>query len=404
MSDFNGIVLGSVAGGGLVTVLRDGMVFGQSAGVQLAGDQSRVTNHGDITGTTFGVTVAAGGTDFGQIRNTGTISGSEAVRVDFSGTGARVDVINTGLIDGANYSISASGTGTLVVNNTGTLLGGILATGGNDFVQTNGNVGNLTMLEGNDIVLFSEGISRNLFVSLGEGADNYTSGALTGAVTINAGDGGDFLNMGALRETVDGGLGVDTASYFASGGAVHVNLSTPGVALTGGFAAGDSLTAIENVTGSVFGDRLTGSAAVNNLSGAGGFDTIAGEAGADTLDGGGGRDRLTGGAGNDRFQFIRPTEGGDTITDFAGNGAAAGDQIALVAGGGWGGLGTGPVIASRFVTRADNLAQDADDRFIFRTTDTTLWFDANGNAGGGLSLLADLQAGAGVVAADLVLV
>jgi len=33
-----------------------------------------------------------------------------------------------------------------------------------------------------------------------------------------------------------------------------------------------------------------------------------------------------------------------------------------------------------------------------------LWFDANGNAAGGLTMLADLQAGAVVSAGDIVLV
>jgi hypothetical protein len=53
--------------------------------------------------------------------------------------------------------------------------------------------------------------------------------------------------------------------------------------------------------------------------------------------------------------------------------------------------------------RADNLAQDADDRFVFRTTDATLWFDSNGSAAGGLTLVADLQAGATVTSADILL-
>ena len=50
-----------------------------------------------------------------------------------------------------------------------------------------------------------------------------------------------------------------------------------------------------------------------------------------------------------------------------------------------------------------NLAQDANDRFIFRTTDQTLWFDVDGTGGGGPRLIADLQAGAVVTAADILL-
>ena len=62
-----------------------------------------------------------------------------------------------------------------------------------------------------------------------------------------------------------------------------------------------------------------------------------------------------------------------------------------------------PLSASRFQTRADNLARDADDRFIFRTTDKTLWFDSNGNGAGGLTMLADLDAAATMTSADIFL-
>ena len=70
-----------------------------------------------------------------------------------------------------------------------------------------------------------------------------------------------------------------------------------------------------------------------------------------------------------------------------------------------GGLVAGqPLAAAQFQTRADNLAQDADDRFIFRTTDATLWFDRDGSGAAGAVLLADLQADATVTSADFVLV
>ena len=51
----------------------------------------------------------------------------------------------------------------------------------------------------------------------------------------------------------------------------------------------------------------------------------------------------------------------------------------------------GPLPISQFRSQASNVAQDADDRFIFRTTDTTLWFDVNGNAAGGLSTIEEFH-------------
>ena len=112
---------------------------------------------------------------------------------------------------------------------------------------------------------------------------------------------------------------------------------------------------------------------------------------------------MTGGLGNDLFRFDFLPHGGDLISDY---GAVPGDndrfEISFSAFGG--GLLAGPLQAARFQVRADNQAQDANDRFIFRTTDATLWFDVNGSTAGGLSLIADLQAGAVVTSPDILLI
>ncbi|MGB4828457.1 MAG: hypothetical protein WBP18_14525 [Paracoccaceae bacterium] len=49
-------------------------------------------------------------------------------------------------------------------------------------------------------------------------------------------------------------------------------------------------------------------------------------------------------------------------------------------------------------------ATAADDRFIFRTTDRTLWFEADGSGAGAAIMVADLQAGAVVTAAEILLI
>jgi Ca2+-binding RTX toxin-like protein len=64
-------------------------------------------------------------------------------------------------------------------------------------------------------------------------------------------------------------------------------------------AARDTLTSIENLTGSAFGDRLTGDGLANRLVGLGGGDELRGNGGDDTLDGGSGADLLLGGDGAD---------------------------------------------------------------------------------------------------------
>ncbi|PYF09196.1 hypothetical protein C8J30_11069 [Rhodobacter viridis] len=61
----------------------------------------------------------------------------------------------------------------------------------------------------------------------------------------------------------------------------------------------------------------------------------------------------------------------------------------------------GERVATAFVSRTDNRAQDADDRFIFRTTDGMLWFDADGKGGSAAVQIADLQDGAALKVVDI---
>ena len=74
---------------------------------------------------------------------------------------------------------------------------------------------------------------------------------------------------------------------------------------------------------------LQGSA---NLNGVGNAlaNSIFGNSGNNTLDGQGGADVLTGNAGNDTFVFNVGQANGDTVVDFAGNGAAAGNSLRFV--------------------------------------------------------------------------
>ncbi|MGO1080572.1 calcium-binding protein, partial [Inquilinus sp. CA228] len=92
-------------------------------------------------------------------------------------------------------------------------------------------------------------------------------------------------------DILDGGDGIDTATYALSPAAVTVNLSFAGLAEnSGGDADYDTLIDIENLVGSDFGDTLVGEEGSNRIEGGGGDDSIAGAAGADTVIGGEGID------------------------------------------------------------------------------------------------------------------
>ncbi|WP_421593075.1 calcium-binding protein [Shinella sp. M27] len=144
--------------------------------------------------------------------------------------------------------------------------------------------------------------------------------------SINGGDGNDTLVASNLADALNGGSGIDIASYENATAAVTVNLAAP--SSNKGFAAGDTYTSIEKFVGSKYKDTFTGGtgndtfdggAGDDVLLGKDGKDTLIGGAGADILRGGDGADRLTGGSGEDFFVFFDNAsnlKGYDTITDF----------------------------------------------------------------------------------------
>lgn len=81
----------------------------------------------------------------------------------------------------------------------------------------------------------------------------------------------------------------DTVSYVNATAGVTVSLNLAGQQNTGG-AGLDTLTGIEHLVGSAFGDKLTGNDKNNVLFGGSGNDTLAGWSGADTMVGGLGND------------------------------------------------------------------------------------------------------------------
>jgi serralysin len=108
------------------------------------------------------------------------------------------------------------------------------------------------------------------------------------ADTLLGDNNANVLEGGAGGDALDGRGGFDTASYASSSQFVAVDLGL-GKYLYGD-AQGDTLTSIENLTGSAFNDDLRGNADGNVLSGGAGDDDLDGAAGADALYGGYGND------------------------------------------------------------------------------------------------------------------
>ncbi|CAN5141613.1 calcium-binding protein [soil metagenome] len=124
---------------------------------------------------------------------------------------------------------------------------------------------------------------------IGDDKDNHFFGN-AGDDVLRGGDGDDVLNGGAGR--------ADQASFSDAASAIRASLATGRVTGEGA----DTLTGIENLSGSAHDDRLTGDRQVNQIFGQGGADSIDGGAESDDLRGGAGNDTVKGGAGNDDIQ------------------------------------------------------------------------------------------------------
>src|SRR4029450_4780277 len=129
-------------------------------------------------------------------------------------------------------------------------------------------------------------------------------------------------HTGELRaDTMFGGAGDDT--YFVDNGLDQV-IESPGEGTDAVFSTVHFILPA-NVEALV----LQGA---GNLNGTGNAlaNAIFGNSGDNVLDGQGATDTLTGNAGNDPFVFNAAQADGDTVVDFAGNGAAAGDSLQFV--------------------------------------------------------------------------
>ena len=130
----------------------------------------------------------------------------------------------------------------------------------------------IRQLAGDDEIYGGDGAD----VIRGNGGSDRLSGD-AGNDTLQGGEGDDYLLGGAGADSIDGGAGFDVVSFEDEAAAVTVNLAT------GATSTGDTLTSIEDVIGTDFGDTITGSAGDNIVDAGLGDDTVDGGAGTDTL-------------------------------------------------------------------------------------------------------------------------
>lgn len=272
-----------------------------------------------------------------------------------------------------------------------TLTGGY---GGNDFLDggkgndyiTGGFEGDDT-LDGGDGDDTLDGVDGSDLLVGGNGND--TLYGRDGNDVLQGGFGDDYLVGGVGSDTLAGGKGNDI--YYVDSGDVISEYSTTLTEVDIVYASGDFTLSgnLENLIlegdgikgiGNVLNNLIIGNPIGNNLQGGGGDDTLDGG----TSEGGGGLDTLKGGAGVDSFVLQKSVYSFDTILDFATN-----EKILVSASAFGGELTSGTLDTTKLLVGAGVTSANTEyQRFIFNTTDKSLYFDVDG-----LNGLASLKIG-----------
>jgi Ca2+-binding RTX toxin-like protein len=161
------------------------------------------------------------------------------------------------------------------------------------------------------------------------GDENDDARSIDFPAEIQLGPGDDEVLSGRFADTIIGGDGRDSVSYFesAQGGPRRtsgVTVTDDGRANDGASGEGDNVDAsVEVVSGTGMDDRLVGDDGPQELQGGGGNDVLEGAAGNDMLSGSAGDDVLNGGAGDDS---IDGDADGDRIDAGSGRDQVRGDQ------------------------------------------------------------------------------
>ena len=280
------------------------------------GNDSISGEDGDDTFTMFAALTASDSLDGGDGFDTLELSGNYGTGLTFGATTA-VNFERIVVDAGFNYNLTLND----ATNATGLEVDANTLGGANTLKLT-------ASAEKSSTLLVFGGAGGDTVVG-GGGADTLHGNA--GNDSLSGGTGANVLDGGAGADTLVGGSGIDTADYSSSAGAVTVNLGLT-TAQAGGDAAGDKLSGIENVTGSVQGDTITGSVLANYLSGGGGNDTLNGGSGNDTLEGGAGTDSIAGGAGIDMASYANSAAAVTVDLSVVGaqtsTGDASGDTLA----------------------------------------------------------------------------
>ncbi|MFJ3059049.1 beta strand repeat-containing protein, partial [Herbaspirillum sp. NPDC087042] len=234
------------------------LVMGTGTGGYADGDT--YVNIQNVTGSayndTFVATLQANAFDGGAGNN--TVSYARAS----DGNGVTVDLFH------------GTGSGGFAAGDTYVNIQNVIGTAYDDTFIADNNANSFNGLQGSNTVSYvnsTAGVTVNLVTGLGTGGfaagDTYAS---IQNVTGSSYD--DLIIASADANSIDGGTSTASShnrvSYANSTAGVTVDLTyTDGTGTSGGYAQGDKLTNIQDLTGSVYDDTFIASQAANNFDG-----------------------------------------------------------------------------------------------------------------------------------------
>ncbi|MBD2204484.1 beta strand repeat-containing protein [Calothrix sp. FACHB-168] len=348
----------------------------------------------NVTGTNFADSISGGIGNDTLIGGAGNDSINGGAGNDIITQGSGADTVDGGvgidtLID-ADLSADTIGRVLTIDGSTqATIVTGSNTYQGFEFLR------NITAGSGNDNISYTSTTVENNNVKGGAGNDTVNGGAGNDSIeggsgndSLIGGTGNDSLNGGTGNDTLIGGTGNDIYVVDSVGDVIQetstlsTEIDTVNASISYTLGANlEKLTltgsAAINGTGNSLNNTITGNSGNNSLTGGSGNDSLTGGGGNDILIGGTGNDTLTGGTGVDSFRFNAISEGIDTIKDFS---TVNGDVIQISAVGFGGGLAVGTLSAALFISGAGvSAATNASQRFIYNSTNGSLFFDADGN-------------------------
>ena len=266
-----------------------------------------------------------------------------------SGTDIGTDVIyEVENVSGTNFADTITGDTNANILVGRALNDTILAGAGNDILYGDDNSGLAVdgSQTGNDFLYGQDG-NDTIYAGLGNDSlwggnnndtlyggsgDDYLNGE-SGINVLDGGAGNDNFELAdaTATNTITGGLGTDTVSFYYAGSAVTANLGTlSSNQATGGAGTVNFTDTIENVSGSGYNDVITGNALANIISGNNGNDTLYGAGGIDTIYGGAGNDKLYSDSAaptlSDGGNSLYGGDGNDTLYGGLGNDSLYGEN------------------------------------------------------------------------------